>query len=290
MDISLFESNAVKSNRIVYTPSAFAKSNLIYLQEIGSMQYLRPHISRREKLNSYLFIQVQNGSASVDYHSTLYLLKTGDCAFLDCHYPYVRQSDASCNLNWIHFAGPNMAAIYEKYLKRSGSPCFSPVMPALFQTIYGDIFELASSDDYVRDMHLMEKITSLLSLLMESNWRYSLQVKPSKARQELQPIKCYLDEHYMETIHLEDLANRFFINKFYLARIFKEAYAVSINRYITQIRITHAKQLLRFSNHSIDETGAQCGLYDPNYFSRVFKKIEGVSPSQYREEWASQKS
>ena len=77
----------------------------------------------------------------------------------------------------------------------------------------------------------------------------------------------------------------FYINKFYLTRIFKEKFGVTLNNYLLQIRITHAKQLLRFTDKTVETIGVECGMGSVHYFSRMFKKIEGISPSEYRKIW-----
>ena len=61
MDTSLFHGNLVTTSRILYTPSTFAKTSLLHLQEIGSLQAQKPHTSRRENLSSYLFFLVLSG-------------------------------------------------------------------------------------------------------------------------------------------------------------------------------------------------------------------------------------
>ena len=60
MDDALFHGNIVNSRRILYTPSAFARSNLLHLQELGSLTAQRPHVSRRENLASCLFFLVED--------------------------------------------------------------------------------------------------------------------------------------------------------------------------------------------------------------------------------------
>lgn len=81
--------------------------------------------------------------------------------------------------------------------------------------------------------------------------------------------------------------NRFFINKFYLPKIFKETYDTTVNNYLISKRITRAKQLLRFTDMIVDEIGVAVGMGDANYFSRMlrFRKVEGSSPSEYRKQW-----
>ena len=73
----------------------------------------------------------------------------------------------------------------------------------------------------------------------------------------------------------------FYINKYYLAKIFKETYGSTINNYLIEKRITHAKQLLRFSSMTVEDVGSAVGMDGITYFSRMFKKIEGISPREY---------
>ena len=64
-------------------------------------------------------------------------------------------------------------------------------------------------------------------------------------------------------------------------------YGVTLTGYLQQVRITHAKMLLRFSDKKIEAIGLECGFGELTYFSRVFKKVEGVSPREYRRLWQS---
>ena len=124
----------------------------------------------------------------------------------------------------------------------------------------------------------------LLTLLMESSWHREAHTNASK-KMEISQVKSFLDEHYKEKLSLESVASHFFIDKHYLARLFKEQYGVTLVTYLQQVRITHAKRMLRFTDKSIEEIGLECGIGELNYFSRVFKKLEGVSPSEFRRVW-----
>lgn len=72
---------------------------------------------------------------------------------------------------------------------------------------------------------------------MEQSWHPET-VTVSRKRMELAAVKEYLDEHYTEKLTLDDLAEKFFINKFYLSKIFKEAYGTTVNNYLISKRIT----------------------------------------------------
>lgn len=93
------------------------------------------------------------------------------------------------------------------------------------------------------------------------------------------------DLYQIASTSLEELSSRFFINKYYMVKLFTEAYGTSIRVYVNALRVTKAKQLLRFSDMRMEEIGCEVGFEDPNYFSRMFKKVEGMSPSEYRKLW-----
>ena len=312
MHSNLFTSSpSVQSSRILYTPSPFARSSLLHLQEVGSLSAIRPHTSKREKLQSYLCFMVEDGEGELVYEGKKYELKTGDVVFIDCRKAYSHSTGMNLNaelwsLRWCHFYGPSMPAIYAKYCERGGLPvirgadvsvdlargadmgrrddvsCGADV--SQYVAILTDIYTLASSSDYIRDMRINGKLNDLLTLLMESSWHREAHTNAPK-KMEISRVKSFLDEHYEEKLSLESVASHFFIDKHYLARLFKEQYGVTLVTYLQQVRITHAKRMLRFTDKSIEEIGLECGIGELNYFSRVFKKLEGVSPSEFRRVW-----
>ena len=282
---ALFTNESVSSDRQIYTANTFAKNSLLYLQEIGHLKALKVHKSERTNLDSFLFFIVESGDGSLMYDGRLYELTSGSIVFIDCNKLYYHKSSNNLwKLRWIHFNGQVMKDIYSKYVERGGEPAFNTDNTESFIRVWDELFLVAKSDDYIKDMHINQSLSALLSLLMEHSWKPDNQRKDTKL-QDLAKIKNFLDENYVSRISLDELASHFFINKFYMARIFKKEYGVSINNYILQKRITYAKQLLRFSSMSIEEIGQSCGIGALYYFSRIFKQVEGISPSEYRKRW-----
>lgn len=277
--------SSVKSSGVLYTPSTFARTALLHLQEVGSLLAIHPHTSQRSDLVSFLCFVVLSSEGELSYERRTYQLLSGDCVFIDCRKAYSHStSDNLWSLQWCHFYSPSLPAVYEKYKERGDRPVFHPADIKPFTTLLTDIYDLASSSDYIRDMRINEKLGTLLTLLMEQSW-HPESVTVSRKRMELAAVKEYLDEHYTERITLDDLAERFFINKFYLSKIFREAYGTTVNNYLISKRITRAKQLLRFTDMTVDEIGVAVGMTDANYFSRMFRKVEGISPREYRKQW-----
>ncbi len=275
----------VSSNRVLYTPSVFARSSLLHLQEIGTLQALAPHTSKRDGLQSYLFFTVLSGTGELFFDEKKYDLKKGDMVFIDCRKPYSHTTDSNLwSLRWCHFYGLTLSFVYEKYVERGGRPTFRPEETAPFISVLDSLYKLASGSDYIRDMRINEELNHLCTLLMEQSW-HPEEGKSAPKKTSVADVKEYLEQHYAEKISLDELSTRFFINKYYLTRVFKEQFGQSITAYLTSLRITHAKQLLRFSEKSVEEIGLECGLGQLHYFSRVFKEVEGVPPSVYRSQW-----
>lgn len=276
----------VSSNRVLYTPTAFARSALLSLQEIGSLQAVQPHTSSRTHLSSYLFFCVNSGSGELEYQGRRHKLTAGDCVFIDCQQPYSHSTDKDLwSLSWIHFSGVTMQDIYRKYQERGGRPVFHPENITAFTELHESLFTLASSDDYIRDMRINSSLNELLVLLMNESWHPAEHLDSALKKQNIDPIREYLDMHYTQKISLDALAEQFFISKFYLTRVFKEQFGGSINTYVLNLRITKAKQMLRFTDKKLEDIGYQCGLGAPHYFSRIFKQVEGITPSEFREKW-----
>jgi Response regulator containing CheY-like receiver domain and AraC-type DNA-binding domain len=86
-----------------------------------------------------------------------------------------------------------------------------------------------------------------------------------------------------QEISLEEISRRVEISPFYFSKLFKEETGENFIDYITMARMQMAKDLLRDQSRSIKEISAEAGYSDPNYFSKLFKKIVGLTPTEYRE-------
>ena len=102
-------------------------------------------------------------------------------------------------------------------------------------------------------------------------------------RQEIQQVVQYIHEFYRAKITLQSLADLVVLNEAYLSRLFKRETGRTINHYLNEVRIYHAKSLLRHEEMMIKEIAQSVGIKDQLYFNRVFRKYYGMSPSDYRE-------
>lgn len=154
------------------------------------------------------------------------------------------------------------------------------------------------SEDKVKEM-LSDEPTSVIvpldeqGILSLSQWQQELTrsiVHMSKMLLENQhkdknvifEISEYLQNHYHEDVTLQEIASRFFLSREYISRKFKQEFEVNLSDYLGQIRMSKAKVLLRNPHLRISQVAEMVGYQDEKYFSKVFKKLEGITPNEYR--------
>ena len=113
-----------------------------------------------------------------------------------------------------------------------------------------------------------------------------LNITKHKTREELYRLisltREYLNDNITNTVTLDVISENIGVSKYYLHRIFKEIMAKTPLEYLTWIRLNKAKNKLKHSRNSIFEIAVDCGFENSSYFSNVFKKHIGISPSEYR--------
>ncbi len=315
--------NTVRSERLQYTPSSFARTSLLHLTETGTLTALKPHTSSRENLGGFLLFAVEQGSGMVEICDHRYFMVPGDVAFIDCSRPYSHSTPAyfatigsvdengklsdskgekldsssfksrkleNClwTISWVHFNGSSMPDIYNKFLQRSGKPIFhsSSDYISLLQNLY----HTANGESYVRDMVINTELCKLLTRVMEDCWCEGRgNTFCGKKGMDLLDVKAYLNEHYMDKIRLDDLGNMFFIDRSYLSRAFKKLFGINLMDYLTIIRINKVKELLRFGvdgrEAKMIEIAELTGFGSEQHLSTRFKQVEGCSPREYRNKW-----
>ena len=94
--------------------------------------------------------------------------------------------------------------------------------------------------------------------------------------------KKYLEQHYRQPVKLEDVAESLNVSPFYLSRIFSRESNFSLFEYLNNVRMRKARELLREGRHIIADVAYMTGFENSNYFSKVYKRFYGHSPSQSR--------
>lgn len=106
--------------------------------------------------------------------------------------------------------------------------------------------------------------------------------KEAKEAKPITDAKRYIREHYRETLRLEDVSSAVGFNATYFSSLFKKETGMNYMDYLTELRMTKAKELLSESDLSLADVAEQVGYNDLKYFSRLFKKAAGINPSEYK--------
>lgn len=104
----------------------------------------------------------------------------------------------------------------------------------------------------------------------------------SLSRERVNIILQYVDTHYADRIKLDDLVEIVHINKYYICKIFQQYVGKTFLEYVNLVRIQKAIEMLVSTNESITAIAFATGFQDINYFSRMFKRVMGISPTDLR--------
>ena len=151
-----------------------------------------------------------------------------------------------------------------------------------------DLLLLASTGPRTPEKSLQQiKLSSELFILLLN--RHTKQVLPEDAYRKtfkkldtFHRIIEYLNQHYAENLNVSSIAEVFNMSPSYFAHFFKRSAQKSVIEYVNEIRIMHAKLFLEKEEAAIGEIAMQVGFFDINYFSRKFKAITGISPTEYK--------
>lgn len=139
--------------------------------------------------------------------------------------------------------------------------------------------------DYILKPVNYDEFGNCIDNLRISLFENAVQNEESETSQEQPILKIvrYMQEHLSEEISLTVLADRFHLSAQYISQLFKNEIGVNYLTYLTNIRMELAKKLLLSTPLSIAEISDKTGYSDYRVFTKVFKKTEGVTPSQYRQ-------
>lgn len=121
---------------------------------------------------------------------------------------------------------------------------------------------------------MVVKVEQLIGLIRES--------RGQRQENTMKKVVDYIHQHYHRDLNLEEVAEAVYFSPCYLSRVFKQMLKVNFIDYLTQVRLEKAKIFLKDSNCSISDIGRKVGYQDPKYFSTLFKKHIGCTPSEYR--------
>lgn len=104
----------------------------------------------------------------------------------------------------------------------------------------------------------------------------------SKSIERLSPVLNYVEKYYASPITIAEMSNLINVERSYFCRLFKKTVNISFMEYLYSVRFAHAENLLLHSDKNITEIAYQVGFSSPAYFTKIFRKRKGYSPTFYK--------
>jgi two-component system response regulator YesN len=142
-----------------------------------------------------------------------------------------------------------------------------------------DIGSLYSMIEKCDDIKLLNSVLEDIALSVASKVN---NFNSKSVKLILRKAMDYLQAHYNEQVTLNEVADHAFVSTYYISRMFKKELGKNFVDYLNEIRIEKAKELLKDIRYKTYEVADMVGIPDAHYFSRLFKKYEGLTPTEYR--------
>ena len=145
------------------------------------------------------------------------------------------------------------------------------------------IMRISMSTEKAKDIYADLTLKELLVRLVQSQQLFAIEATATTAANSsrLHAVIDYIQQHLHEKLSIEQLCKKAYLNRNDFFRLFKEQFGLTPVDYINQQRIKRAKELMRIGEDSLSNISWRCGFSDVNYFSRLFRKMEGMAPSNY---------
>ena len=147
-------------------------------------------------------------------------------------------------------------------------------------------YHFLSRQDYLPSLLALNSLDEIQQWFLSkigAACRDVVQSKEKQSSSSVERAKAYIAERYNKDISLDEVSKEVDISPYYFSKLFKEETGENFIEYLTGLRINKAKQLITGSDMSMKEICTEVGYSDPNYFSRIFKKNVGVTPTEYKD-------
>lgn len=242
--------------------------------------------------NTHELLHVIQGKLTLTYEDGReYPAEPGDTLFTPAGTPHrdVFEVDEELEIFLIHFDWKHENE-FSSQVNNNNIDSLSPTVKSQLKRLFDDLRFDVGSEDIDRTMASCRLMTILIMIYREividgsDNHNDENDTDSGKRKRQwlTNEAKKYIEKHYREPIRLEDIAENLQVSPFYLSRIFSRESDFSLFEYLTDIRLDAAKQLLQEGRYIVADVAQMVGYDNSNYFSKVFKRRVGCTPTQYR--------
>lgn len=274
-------------------------ANSLKYDASGNLISKEEFLHHRRNFDLYVLILVKEGTLYITQNGMNYKVGKNQYVVLKAgeeHYGY-QASSGRLSYLWVHFTFHGQVTTYnhsdfiEENLEHVISDSINSyyILPecgeiSLTQRaplLFNQLLDL-SRQEKLYSKHMIDYALSLLVMeisqeFLEMNYNSKNKIPPNIAR-----VMEWIKANYYTNLTIQEIAKEFGYNQDYLSSLFKKTTGVTFIQYINQTRVNMAKSLITNYDVSIKEAAYTCGFQDEKYFMKIFKKFEGMTPSEYK--------
>jgi len=263
-----------------FQPEPQVEDSCLYPIVLSKCIQSAAHFTRRSGWDCYQLVYTFHGHGVLRCDHRTYRLAPGSFFLIDCrkqHYFYA-DDPIGWGYSMIHFDGLSMDYLFPQ-VTRHGH-CFSGLADSRAYRRYLRLFALAKEmpEDFDLQFHCV-----LTELLAELSAMRPMD-EPDNQPPWLTRVQAYLTQNYNQEIRLEELAKMSYLSTSRFSHRFKALMGVSPIDYQYRLRISRACELLKYSDHTIQQIATIVGFANENNFYTKFRAVTGQTPGHYRTE------
>lgn len=258
-----------------------------YITDLG--YYPKAQFHYRKRLNGidqHILIYCIEGSGWVQIGNVKYTISSGEFFIVPVKtaHAYAANKDNEWTIYWIHFKGKIFDKITNLLVKKlngyKGSISYSPRRIELFEEMYSNLERGYS----IENLHYANMCSwyYLSSFLFKNKFGI---IAPVENRDVAGIAIDYMQKHINQILTLHEIALSVNLSVSHFAAIFHKRTGFAPIEYFNHLKIQKASQYLQFTQDRVNEIANKLGIEDSYYFSRLFKKLMGISPIEYRKKF-----
>ncbi len=255
----------------------------LYLHGVGFYPVAHQHSMTRTEHEDNLLLYCSGGKGEVHAWDQRFPVTKGDLILLPQGLPHHYAADESdpWSIHWVHFTG-SQASAFVDHLAFPPRTCVVPVgqhpkLGADFDALLSVRQTGYSMDTFIHAAQVLRQTLTYLALLT------TRQVRQTGHFLDLDSIQSVMEENLHGELDLDTLAARAHLSKYHFCKRYKALTGYSPIQHFIHLKIERACYLLDVSAQPVSSVAASLGYDDAHYFSRLFRKVTGVSPRQYRQ-------
>lgn len=279
----MYANNAYLNNT---TQDIKDKSKPLIVTSCGTYRlYTRPKLPTwrpRGRLD-YQLLYIAAGKAHFHFDGKEQIVTAGHMVLYRPKEPqkYEYYGEDQTEVYWVHFTGGNVKNILRSYGLTDDKRVFYCGSGLDYQNLFRTMInELQMCKENYEEV--LETYLRLIFIMLKRYFANATKADNARVVEEIDKATMYFNEHYSEDISIDEYAQNNHVSVSWFIRNFKQCTGSTPMQYILSKRIYNAEILLHDSTYNVTEIAEIVGYDNPLYFSRIFKKVKGISPSEYR--------